>query len=237
MLLVGSIAGLIVATMLIARELGQTAKNLQLARQAIEEYLTKVSESRLLEEPGLQPLRRNCWSRRLTYYQSLMSQRVDDRGLRSDLGQAHMRVGAIKSLLGEYAEALNAYRTALEIYRDLAPEDSAANRTQTFQADALREMGIQYLALGDAAAAQTHIAQAVAIGERFVQAKPADEERQNRLAGYYLDLGTAQSGTGDLAAAERSFRQSVAIQERIVAAHPDIANRLQGLAKSQSARL
>ena len=50
--------GLIVANALIAREQAHTAKNLQLAREAIEEYLTKVSESRLLEEPGLQPLRK-----------------------------------------------------------------------------------------------------------------------------------------------------------------------------------
>ncbi len=75
MLIVGSIVGLIIATALIAREQAQTAKNLELARRAIEDYLTKVSESRLLDEPGLQPLRKELLESALKYYQGLMSER------------------------------------------------------------------------------------------------------------------------------------------------------------------
>ncbi len=144
-------------------------------------------------------------------------------------------MGAIKSLLGEYAESLNEYRTAHSIYRSLAAAAPTADTTQGLLADTLREMGIQYQALGELAAAQSYFEQAVAIAERFAQANPSDENRQSRLAGYYLDLGTAQSRTGDLSTAEQSLRQSVAVRQQIVEAHPDAAQGRQGLARSQAA--
>ena len=146
-----------------------------------------------------------------------------------------MRVGAVESLLGEHAEALNAFRRALDVYRSLTATDPAALPDQEALAEALRQIGSQYLVLGDAAAARSYIGQAVETSERNARGKPVGEEPQSRLAVYYVDLGNAQKATGDLAAAERSFRQSIAIEERIVTAHPRVANRLRHLTRSQTA--
>jgi serine/threonine protein kinase len=233
--LILAVAGLATGAALLAQEQRRTAQNLRLARETIEEYLTKVSESRLLDEPGLQPLRKELLEAALKNYQSLMAQRAGDRGLQSDLARAQMRVGRIKSLLGEPVEAVDAFRGALDMYRRLAAANPADDRSEIFFAEALRQLAVEYRALGNADLARTHLEQAVVIAERIAHAQPGEEERQTRLAGYYLDLGRSQELMGDLAGGEQLYRQSVMIRERIVAAHPGDANCLLHLANSQAA--
>ena len=49
--------------------------NFQLARRAVDDYLTRVSENRLLRVAGLQPLRKELLESALSYYQGFLNQR------------------------------------------------------------------------------------------------------------------------------------------------------------------
>ena len=50
--------------------------NFQKARQAVDEYFTKVSESKLLNVPGLQPLRKELLESSRKYYQEFLKDRA-----------------------------------------------------------------------------------------------------------------------------------------------------------------
>jgi serine/threonine protein kinase/Tfp pilus assembly protein PilF len=70
------------------------------ARAAVDEYLTKVSESQLLQVAGLQPLRRDLLQSALTFYQGFVKERGGDPALRAGLASAFLRVGRIQKDLG-----------------------------------------------------------------------------------------------------------------------------------------
>jgi serine/threonine protein kinase/tetratricopeptide (TPR) repeat protein len=70
-------------------------RNFQTARQAVEDYLTQVSESQLLEAPGLEPLRQQLLETALRYYQRFIEQHAGDPALQADVAAAHLRVAQI----------------------------------------------------------------------------------------------------------------------------------------------
>jgi tetratricopeptide (TPR) repeat protein len=95
------------------------------ARKAVDDYFTKVSESQLLQVPGLQPLRRDLLQSALTFYQDFLKERGDDPALRGELAAAYLRVGKIRSEMREADEARKAYEQARALYEALtkaAPE-------------------------------------------------------------------------------------------------------------------
>ncbi len=101
---------------------GDAETNLTRARAAVDDYLTTISESRLLKSPlpGLQPLRKELLATALKYYEEFVSRHQDDPGLRADLAAAQLRVGEITELIGSKEEALEAFQTALGMYESLA---------------------------------------------------------------------------------------------------------------------
>ncbi len=95
--------------------------NLARARAAVDDYLTAISESRLLKSPlpGLQPLRKELLTTALKYYEDFVSQNHDDTDLRADLAAATLRVGEITDQIGSKQDALKAFQTASEMYKSL----------------------------------------------------------------------------------------------------------------------
>lgn len=94
--------GLGIATVLLtaANERERQAKdkaeaNFRLAREAVDRYQTNVSESILLNEPGMQPLRIQLLADAKKFYDKFVQERKDDPALRAELGRALYRLGLI----------------------------------------------------------------------------------------------------------------------------------------------
>lgn len=96
--------------------------NFAQARQAVEDYFTTVSESKLLRspQPGMQPLRRDLLETALRYYQRFVEQHRNDPALKAELARAYYRVGRITADTGTAKEAEQAYRDGLALYRELS---------------------------------------------------------------------------------------------------------------------
>jgi tetratricopeptide (TPR) repeat protein/serine/threonine protein kinase len=97
----------------------QAEANFDKARQAVDDYLTKVSESRLLQVPGLHPLRRELLQSALAFYQDFLKERGDDPALRGELAAAFLRVGKLRGMLGERDEAKKAHDQARQLFEAL----------------------------------------------------------------------------------------------------------------------
>jgi serine/threonine protein kinase len=111
LLLAMGVIGLVVTTLLLAREQAETKaayeRERQKAREAEESFLqalravnffAQVSEEDLANIPPLQGLRRRLLEEALNYYQGFLDQRRDDPRLRDELAASHARVN---KLLGE----------------------------------------------------------------------------------------------------------------------------------------
>ncbi len=94
-------------------------ENFRLARGAVDDYLTTVSQEILLEEPGMQPLRQQLLTAALGYYQDFLSQHEGDPDLLLELRDANFLVGTVQAEIGDQAEALHAFETALALNQQL----------------------------------------------------------------------------------------------------------------------
>ena len=128
-LLMTAIVGLSVGTVLINRERSKAEANFRRARAAVDEYFTTVSESRLLNVPGLQPLRKELLDAAQRYYRGFLRQRGDDPSVRVEAASASFRVGWIGQMIGRPAEAVEPYRTASALYEALARATPGSRNT------------------------------------------------------------------------------------------------------------
>ena len=133
-MLITAVAGLSVGTVLLSQANARTERQRQLAqanfqtaeanfrkaREAVDEYFTKVSESKLLNVPGLQPLRKDLLESARKYYEQFLRDRGTDRTVRADAAQAWYRLGYIESEVGTEAEAAKDFQEAVAMYEALA---------------------------------------------------------------------------------------------------------------------
>jgi serine/threonine protein kinase len=81
-------------------------------RAAVDELLTRVSESQLLSVPGVQPLRRDLLRSALAYYEDFVRERAQDPMLRAGLATAELQLGVIQHELGATEQSERALRRA-----------------------------------------------------------------------------------------------------------------------------
>ena len=130
-LLVLALVGLVISNRMIARERDEARRqrrqaevNFAKARQAVNDYLARISEERLLNEPGMQPLRKDLLETALKYYQGFLAEHHDNPVLQAEIADTSLRMGSIISMIGARPDALSSCQTALAIYRKLALNQS-----------------------------------------------------------------------------------------------------------------
>jgi serine/threonine-protein kinase len=122
--------------------------NFRDALTVVEDYFTKVSETRLLIQPGMQPLRKELIESGLARYQQFLEKRGDDPALRAEVGRGWYRVGSMRQLLGSEHDAGHAFARAETVQRALIrdradqPEHRAdLARTLIFQSNMNHRFG------------------------------------------------------------------------------------------------
>src|SRR5690606_8632118 len=65
------------------------------ARQAVDEYLTTISESQLLDVPTLEPVRLDLLSRAKEFYEGFLESRSGDARLEGELAATYIRLGQV----------------------------------------------------------------------------------------------------------------------------------------------
>jgi tetratricopeptide (TPR) repeat protein len=116
-------AALAIATVLIERERARTEENFRKARAVVDTYFTTVSESKLLDVPGLQPLRKELLDAARQYYRDFLEEHGRDRSVRKEAAAASFRAGYIAATLGDARGAVEPYETATRLYEQLARDE------------------------------------------------------------------------------------------------------------------
>ena len=95
-------------------------ENFQLAFDAVDEYLTQVSEERLLNEPGMETLRQELLNSAKKFFETFINQRNDDPKVRQKY------VGATYQLAKINAE-VDSKEKAIELLERIIAESSVWN--------------------------------------------------------------------------------------------------------------
>jgi eukaryotic-like serine/threonine-protein kinase len=89
-------------------------ENYQLARGAVDRYLTQVGENRLLNEPHMDGLRRELLESAKEFYSTFAERRQNDAASLADLAAAHRTLGEISWKTGEHDRALQEIQASMD---------------------------------------------------------------------------------------------------------------------------
>ena len=159
------------------------------ARAAVDQYFTKVSESKLLNVPGLQPLRKELLDAARTYYRNFLKERGDDPAVKADAAAALFRVGWVSQLVGEAKESLEHFVRATDLYAELAASDRQNVEYQRRLAMGFGAQGMVLETLGRADEGIGAHKKALAIREALLKENPADPKSQIDVARTHRNMG------------------------------------------------
>jgi tetratricopeptide (TPR) repeat protein len=196
----------------------EVRQTLRMAIEAVDTYFAKVSEEQLLNEPGMQPLRRKLLEQALPFYKALVARKNDDPELRIELANAHLRWGTIASDLGSKEEAEINLKTAADQFGVLLQGEPAnlearVGLVRTHQA--LAEQRIYNIQMESG---REEAKLAIASCEAVLAAAPKHIEARRILGRSYALLGLSWGMAGDMKAAVPQFQKAVDV---LTAAHDD----------------
>jgi tetratricopeptide (TPR) repeat protein len=123
-----TVVALATSTILIARERAeavhqkkQAEENFRMAKEAIDSFYTKVSESDLFDQPGAQLLRKQLLEDARKFYEHILQQEQQDGApnLRAELAATHFRLWQIYQATNRFTDGLAALRKGVEIAEQL----------------------------------------------------------------------------------------------------------------------
>lgn len=203
------------------------------ARQVVDDYFTQVSESTLLNQPGMQELRRDLLERAAHHYQTLAEERGASVQLREELGKSHFRLGIIKEAIESHEAALAELDLAAKIQRGLVAVSP--------QSDGLHyDLGLTLNARGRVLHREGNFDDAIdahreslEFREHLVMLQPADVEYARTLANTHMNLGEALREQDKLDEAEKELRRAVALREPLIKADSQNKRLMRDVAKGR----
>jgi tetratricopeptide (TPR) repeat protein/tRNA A-37 threonylcarbamoyl transferase component Bud32 len=191
-------------------------RRLHQTRQAIDELFTLVAEETLLNEPGLQPLRKQLLLKARDLYKDVLAEETNDPRVRHDLSISYFLLGRIMDEVGSPKEALEPYHTAWRMQRELVAEQPGDERLQYDQANTANAMGTVYSVLRQYDQARPWLQQARDIRQSLVDEYPGRHEYQRKLANTLMNLGLIDQELGDLKQATRRIEAAQQLRTELL---------------------
>lgn len=208
------------------RQRRSAERNYAMARQAVDTYLTRVSEDRLLNQPGLQPLQQQLLRDALEYYEQFVAERSDDPSVREELAASLFRVGLIEEAVNADPEVgLKALLQALEIQEELVRADIDAQSSKEVLADTLTAISRIQLSVGRPEDALVAGERSLELRRQVLANKTADLEFQRLVASSYMNLGLVYRERNEREKAIQLIQESQRMREQILLETEDFETR------------
>src|SRR5581483_6929548 len=151
----------------VSRQHELAIKGLQHAREAVDQFHTHVSETKLLNEPGLQPLRLQLLETARDFYQQFIREHGETPEMQADLGKAFFRLGSITYLIGSQAKALPQLEQAVAIQEKLLADNPQDTAVEKELGRSLNNLANVYMSAGELEKAEINLQKSLAIFERL----------------------------------------------------------------------
>jgi serine/threonine protein kinase len=203
--------------------LADAEENFRMARQAVDSFFTRVSQSKLLDVPGLQPLRKELLEAAVQYYRALTDKRRADPSVQAGLAVAHFRLFEVYYEVGHHNDAVRELDAGLVLVEHLLRDhrgDSDLIRQLPGFWKGTRRMWNATPPPDDRAAAERSLNKFIQIWEKLAAQNPGQPSFQSDLATMYDRLGQLLGwGRSDEAAA--ACEKAAALWEGLVRAYPN----------------
>jgi eukaryotic-like serine/threonine-protein kinase len=209
--------------------------NLQKARAAVDKYFTLVSESTLLDVPGLQPLRGKLLGAALEFYQSQANETVNDPAALADLAAAYMRFAEINHVNDRNDDAIAALGKGIDLIGRLRREFPQAREQSRKLAGfwkGYRREFVTTMMPSDPKGAFQIINRAAEAWQALAEEHPAEPAFRSDLAAILYHTGELLTSGGQVAEGVRYLERSVTVQESLSRDYPKVAEYRADLARS-----
>jgi serine/threonine-protein kinase len=183
--------------------------NFQMARDAVDQYCTKVSSDARLKEQDLSELRQQLLQTAVQFYQNFALQHAQDPELQLELGRAYCRLGALYTSLDKHEEAVKLCRQALEVIKPLLAASPDEVAYQYELASILMDLEEPLAFVGNRAESAQILKQAIDLLEPLARSHPDDLIYGRDLGRAYGNLGERVRQQGELQAAETWIRKAI----------------------------
>jgi len=193
------------------------------ARQAVNKFYTRVSEDKLLNQPGMQPLRQDLLQEALNYYQQFLKERGDDPTIQDELAMTHFRIGRITEQIDSPDVALASYRRALAAQQRLVTERPDDTVCLTGLGDTWSAIGGVLFNQREFDEAREAHGKASEIRRRLADKVSEESEFQRTLANSRMNIGLVDMECGRLKDARSSFEDAQTLRRQILEKRTDCA--------------
>lgn len=189
--------------------LAQSESRLQHAIAVVDDLFTRVSEDELLNEPGMQNLRKDLLSRALDHYQYFLQQsELNIGGVREGVAASRFRVGLILQLdESTIDQAARQLELAADEQRELQAERPQDEERQKMLADIVNALGNLRFKQGDVQLAQAAYEEAARWRRDLVDAHPESVNYRRLLANVWMNLSS-------VATSQERFDEALQFLER-----------------------
>jgi serine/threonine-protein kinase len=202
---------------------GEAESNFKMALEAVDSYLTNVSENRLLKEQDtldLRTLRQDLLKSALPFYKKFVHERSQDPKLQEQLANAHFRLGDITRVIGRSRDALGYYQSAQNLWEKLAVTDSANLEFQTRVADCDFEIG-RLIGSENLPESLDWLNRALKVYQELVKQRPADPRFQSKLGKCCSEVAVCLSNRKEIDESSKYLNQARTIFQKLTESHPD----------------
>lgn len=192
LLLVFWIASIVIGYASTVAALAESESRLERAQSIVDELFTEVSDNDLLNEPGMQELRKDLLAKALKHYQYFLKESANNPAVRDKVAAAHYRVGLIAQLTGDRDTALRELSEARDIQEELLHETSSDAMHLKGLGDTLNALGGLYKAMGSLDKALSVFGESESIRSNLANIDPENHEWQRLLANAHMNLGIVE---------------------------------------------
>ncbi|MEI8213118.1 MAG: protein kinase [Planctomycetota bacterium] len=227
--MIGSVALLAVSTMAAivigyrntSAALAVSESRLEKTLRVVDEMFTRVSEDELLNEPGMQPLRRDLLEKALKHYEYFLSESGKREKLVDEVAAAHYRVGMIQQLTGNSDVARQELELALSQQEKLVAQSPERTVRLKALSDTLNALGSLYNT-ERLPEDSIHMFEASWKTRQRLTELIADNLEYQRLAGNSLmNLGVAKTASGNLQDGLIAIREAQDQRLALLQRHPE----------------
>jgi serine/threonine-protein kinase len=199
----------------------KASERFRLARDAVDQFHTRVSDSRELKAAGLEPLRRELLTSAVGFYQTFVREEANDPDLRAEQGRAYLRLANVERDLGHAAASAAAFDQARALFQELADAHPDVPAYRHGLAQVLLGQGQARYASGAGEAAERDWQGARTLFQQLVAAHPAELRYQHDFAKSGTQLSRLYMDTNRFAQAEQTGQEVLAQYRQLAAAEPD----------------
>jgi len=194
---------------------GNAENSLRGALETVNQFCVDVSEDVLLNEPGMQPLRKQLLGSARDYFLQFVQERGDNPRLRRELAKSYLRLAQIESEIGSADEALKLINTAVTQFDQLAAENPGVPVHANDRAMAYNALGVQLRSLKRLSNAKSLLETAHTIAEEVVRANSDVSGYSNQLAVILDNMGVVFIDLKYPDRAEELYKKALDIWQRL----------------------